>query len=347
MTRTGSDSGRERLGETAARAERGPLGQPGADERELQDLDRAGVHGLGALASGAGDGRAVRVDEPPGLAAPRLGGVADADPRRRRDARGRLARLDAGAAERGSSRSTPVSARVMSNAAATRPGPAASRSPASAASRAVGRARGLGRRVRARRRARDPRRRASPPTPVDRLDGADQHGGGAALGLGDDVQALVHPVDKVHVGDPRRPEHDRVARRPAEAGVRGAVVLADVRLDLDDPPDAAGRARPPAVADEVRAEQRPRGVERRAGEELARERRARGGSAPRGSARSSREGVADVLREQEAEDARGSPGSRCRGGSSAVSVGSRKPCSVRRSAELAEPDRARWTSGWL
>ena len=47
---------------------------------------------------------------------------------------------------------------------------------------------------------------------------------------------------------------------PAEAGVRRAVVRADVRLDLDDPPDApAGRV----VADEARAEERPGGLEGR------------------------------------------------------------------------------------
>ena len=37
--------GHERLGETAARTERGPLRQPGADVRELQDLDGAWIHG--------------------------------------------------------------------------------------------------------------------------------------------------------------------------------------------------------------------------------------------------------------------------------------------------------------
>ena len=68
-----------------------------------------------------------------------------------------------------------------------------------------------------------------------RLDGADQHGGRPAVGFGDDVQARVHAVDKVHVGVARAAVHRRVARRPAEAGVRGPVGLADVRLDLDDP----------------------------------------------------------------------------------------------------------------
>jgi hypothetical protein len=70
---------------------------------------------------------------------------------------------------------------------------------------------------------------------LERLDGADEDRGRPADGLGHDVQAVVHPVDKVHVGDPRRPVHDRVPGGPAEAGVRRTVVFADVRLDLDDP----------------------------------------------------------------------------------------------------------------
>jgi hypothetical protein len=49
--------------------------------------------------------------------------------------------------------------------------------------------------------------------------------------------------------------------------VRGAIVLADVRLDLDDPGDP--RARPAVVANESRAQQAPTGLQRRPGEELA------------------------------------------------------------------------------
>jgi hypothetical protein len=36
----------------------------------------------------------------------------------------------------------------------------------------------------------------------------------------------------------RGPEHDPVTGGLAEAGVRGQILAADVRLDLDDPPDA-------------------------------------------------------------------------------------------------------------
>jgi hypothetical protein len=52
--------------------------------------------------------------------------------------------------------------------------------------------------------------------------------------------------------------HDRVAGRPSEPGVRRQVLLADVRLELDDPADASRVA----GADEARAEQGGRCLER-------------------------------------------------------------------------------------
>jgi hypothetical protein len=48
--------------------------------------------------------------------------------------------------------------------------------------------------------------------------------------------------------------------------VRGAIVLADVRLDLDDPPDAEAGC---VLPDETGAEQRASGVERGLREERA------------------------------------------------------------------------------
>jgi hypothetical protein len=48
--------------------------------------------------------------------------------------------------------------------------------------------------------------------------------------------------------------------------VRGTVVLPDVRLDLDDPPDAAARV---VVPDQPGAEQRSAGLQRRRGERCA------------------------------------------------------------------------------
>ena len=98
------------------------------------------------------------------------------------------------------------------------------------------------------------------PTPSSGSTARISTAAGPALGLGDHVQAVVHPVDKVHVGDARRPVHDRVPRGPPEAGMRGAVVLADVRLDLDDPADARagprGRRRGPGARRPARAPRR-------------------------------------------------------------------------------------------
>ncbi len=91
----------------------------------------------------------------------------------------------------------------------------------------------------------------------ERLDGADQHGGRGAGHAGHHVEAVIHPVDKVHVGDARRPAHDRVAAGRAEARVRGQVLRAAVGLDLDDAPDPSPGL---VVADEERAEQAAGGL---------------------------------------------------------------------------------------
>ena len=101
---------------------------------------------------------------------------------------------------------------------------------------------------------------------VQRFDGADEDRGRVAGRFGDDVEAVVHPVDKVHVGMTGRPEHRPVAGGWPEASVRCPVVDADVGLNLDDPPGPAARL---VVADEARAEQASGGRERGAGEKRA------------------------------------------------------------------------------
>ena len=59
----------------------------------------------------------------------------------------------------------------------------------------------------------------------------------------DDVETVVHAVDKVHVGQAGAARTSgRVARRQAEAGVRRPVLRSEVRLDLDDPADAPADA---------------------------------------------------------------------------------------------------------
>jgi hypothetical protein len=71
-----------------------------------------------------------------------------------------------------------------------------------------------------------------------RLQGADQNRLRGALLASDEVQAVVHPVDEIHVGPARRPEHHTRSRGEASKGVRGAVLGSAVGLDLDQPPPA-------------------------------------------------------------------------------------------------------------
>ena len=74
----------------------------------------------------------------------------------------------------------------------------------------------------------------------------------------------MHPVDKVHVGVAGGPEHDPIAGRLAEAGMRGQVLRADVGLDLDDPPDAPSGG---VVADEEGTQQRATRLQAGAGQD--------------------------------------------------------------------------------
>ena len=101
---------------------------------------------------------------------------------------------------------------------------------------------------------------------LERLDGADEEGGRGAGRFGDHVQTGMHPVDKVHVGMPGRPEHDPVPGCLAKAGVRSEVLAADVRLDLDDPPDTPTGV---VVTDKCGTEKGSTGLERRPREQRA------------------------------------------------------------------------------
>ncbi len=73
--------------------------------------------------------------------------------------------------------------------------------------------------------------------PGGRLEGPDQHRGGVALRLGDEVEQAVDAVGEVDVGSPGRAEEGLRARRQADEGVAGRVV-ALVALGLDDRPAA-------------------------------------------------------------------------------------------------------------
>src|SRR5438093_634259 len=95
----------------------------------------------------------------------------------------------------------------------------------------------------------------------DRLGAADEDRRPEPLRLGREVEAVVHAVDAIHVGEPGRTEHRVVPRRRSRAGVRGGLG-ADVRLDLD-------QARGLAVVGEDLAEEVAGDDERRPREERA------------------------------------------------------------------------------
>jgi len=75
--------------------------------------------------------------------------------------------------------------------------------------------------------------------PFDGLEGADEHAAGLAGWLAGEVQAVVHAVDEIDVGEAGRTEEDGVAGGFADEGVGGWVVEAEVGFDFRD---AAGEA---------------------------------------------------------------------------------------------------------
>ena len=254
----------------APRAGTGRGREPLTDERELEQRDRAGVHGRrqdGVGARTRPDGPARRVDEaPPGPRPVRR--VGDPDPRRRATSgRGSAAgAASTRSSDAASSRVEPGHRPIDREPGRHEPGPRVKCRLGGRPSRAASRFSRQRPALAPRPPPRQPRV-AHRVGALERLDGADEDRRGSSLGLRDDVQAVVHPVDKVHVGDTGRPVHDRVAARPPEPRVRCAVVLADVRLDLDDPPDAAAGVA--VVADQPRPDQRRRDLEGRPAEEPA------------------------------------------------------------------------------
>ena len=50
---------------------------------------------------------------------------------------------------------------------------------------------------------------------------ADQDGSGEAFRFGDEVQAVIHAVNEIHIRNAGRPVHDFVARGHAPGGVTG------------------------------------------------------------------------------------------------------------------------------
>ena len=199
-------------------------------------------------------------DQPPQLSGPILTGIVDADACGRRDQRPGFARR----------RRLQVERRTRATQVNASPGPIqteCSGNQARATRQAMGRQRfdpgGL-RGCLLRTNAAPTHRSAQDPVhthgldSLERFDGADQKCGRCAAWFGHHVQAVVHPVDKVHVGQARRSEHDPVARRLTEASVRCPVVASDVCLDLDDPPDSAAGG---ILPDEPCADERVAGLQ--------------------------------------------------------------------------------------
>ena len=176
-TMTGSDDGSSVSARRARRPERGQAGQARADARELEELDRALVHGsAGQRAARAGDRAMARQAEPPRHAGPRLPGVSDADPRRGHDRRGALrrwARPRAGAATLRSHRSEPGPAGIDAERRADQPG--AARQPVGRADARSARPRAAWRSA-ARSRWRPRRGRSVRDASLDALDRLDAHG---------------------------------------------------------------------------------------------------------------------------------------------------------------------------
>jgi len=68
----------------------------------------------------------------------------------------------------------------------------------------------------------------------ERLSRTDEHRTPDALDFARNVQAIVHAVNEVYVGEAGRPEHRCIARRPSAKRVRCRIVR-KIRLRLDDP----------------------------------------------------------------------------------------------------------------
>jgi len=89
-------------------------------------------------------------------------------------------------------------------------------------------------------RAVDGKSAAEPPWPVNQppldLHGSDQHRSRKFCLLRHDIQAVIHAIDHVDVGDAWRPEQNLGPQRPSLGGMASQIVWADVRFDLNDSP---------------------------------------------------------------------------------------------------------------
>ena len=69
---------------------------------------------------------------------------------------------------------------------------------------------------------------------VDTLDGADEDTAGGAVGFGDEIEALVDPIDEIDVGAAGGSEDDFGAGGNAAEGVGGLVIGGEVSFDFGD-----------------------------------------------------------------------------------------------------------------
>ena len=81
------------------------------------------------------------------------------------------------------------------------------------------------------------------PAPIDHqlptrngLHAPNQHRPRRPVDFGNKIQTVMHPVNDIDVGKPRRPKHDLTARRPPVSRVRCRIILPTVGLDFNDPP---------------------------------------------------------------------------------------------------------------
>jgi len=72
--------------------------------------------------------------------------------------------------------------------------------------------------------------------PCNRLHAPDQHSPRRPVNFSNKIQTVMHPVNDIDVGKPRRPKHDLAARRPPFARVRCRIILPSVGLNFNDPP---------------------------------------------------------------------------------------------------------------
>src|SRR5258708_173372 len=71
----------------------------------------------------------------------------------------------------------------------------------------------------------------------DGIERAKEDASGFAIGEAGEVEAVVHAIDEVDVGEAGRAEEHCVAWGPANEGVSGRIVGAHVGFDLRDAPD--------------------------------------------------------------------------------------------------------------